>query len=73
MSSPANTRIIIVFYVAEKKLVVKLNFIIFLNVFLSRLFVGFIPHNQDEFLSSMKEMVETAKKEQHVKQKMVYI
>jgi len=30
--------------------------------------VGFIPHNQDEFMTSMKELIESHKKEQQVKQ-----
>ena len=36
-----------------------------------RFFVGFIPHNQDEFMTSMKEIIETHKKEQQVKQQQV--
>ena len=41
------------------------------NIFNNRLFLGFIPHDQEEFMNSMKQLVETHKKEQNVKQKMV--
>ncbi|XP_027205076.2 uncharacterized protein LOC113798707 [Dermatophagoides pteronyssinus] len=54
LTTPANIRIIIVFYLPDKKL-----------------FLGFIPHDQEEFMNSMKQLVETHKKEQNVKQKMI--
>lgn len=59
----------IVLYVPEKRFEIKALFkFIFTFATFGRLYMGFIPHDQEEFFKAMRQMIENHKKEQAAKQ-----